>query len=62
MSDSEHQSKKLKVMKGSRELSQMANLHQGGTIRMAVNFAEFLSDPISLSPRPEFVDNYHIDV
>jgi hypothetical protein len=49
-------------MKGSRELSQMANLHQGGTIRMAVNFAEFLSDPISLSPRPEFVDNYHIDV
>jgi hypothetical protein len=60
MSDSEHQTKKLKVMKGSRELSHMPNPQ--GTIRMAANFAEFLSDPISFSPRPEFVDNYYIDV
>jgi hypothetical protein len=66
MSEKEPSAKKQR-MEGSREYNQqlgmgVANDFQGGVKRMAVTFVEFLRDPLLYSPRPEFIDNFYIEV
>lgn len=61
---SEPKAKKLK-MEESNDFISNSHLQlqsQQSPRRMATTFHEFMSDPISFTPRPEFIDNFYIDV
>ena len=60
MFNSEPKTKKIKMEESNNVSSYF--LDRSPVKRLATSFLEFMSDPINLLPRPEFVDNFYIDV
>lgn len=63
-SESEPKAKKQRMEESNQQTGTAAAVgtHFHGIKRMALTFAEFLSDPFTFSPRPEFIENFFIDV
>jgi hypothetical protein len=61
-SDSEPKAKKQRMEESNQQTGITVASDYHGIKRMATTFTEFLRDPLTYSPRPEFIDNFYTDV